>query len=93
MAKFPVAHFVSTSIKDKGGDKYDVVGQLSLKGATRDAIIPVAVKKDAAGNTVAEGSFVVKRLDYKIGEGLWGDTNTVANDVTVRVRIVLAPAK
>ena len=93
MAKFPVARFASTSIRDKGGGKYDVVGRLSLKGATHDAVIPIAVRKDAAGNTVAEGSFVVKRLDYKIGEGLWADTDTVANDVVVRVRMVLAPAK
>jgi polyisoprenoid-binding protein YceI len=91
-AKFPVAHFASTSIRDLGGNRYDVAGQLSLKGAKRDAVIPIAVKKDAAGNSVAEGSFTVKRLDYNIGEGLWADTDTVANEVIVRVRMVLPPA-
>jgi hypothetical protein len=35
----------------------------------------------------------VKRLDYKIGEGLWADTDTVANEVNVMVRIVLPPPK
>src|SRR5664279_5440232 len=28
-ARFPVAHFASTSIKDLGADKYEVAGQLS----------------------------------------------------------------
>ena len=92
-AKFPVARFTSTSIKDLGGDKFEVAGRLSLKGNTRDCVVPIAIRKDAAGNRVAEGSFSLKRLDYKIGEGLWADTNTVADDVIVRIRMVLPPAK
>jgi len=92
-AKFPVAHFASTSIRDLGGDKYDIAGQLSLKGIKRQTIVPIAIKKDAAGNNVAEGSFTLKRLDYNIGEGLWADTDTVANEVVVRVRMVLPPSK
>ena len=92
-ARFAVAHFASTSIKDRGGDKYDVVGQLTIKGITKDCVVPIAFKNDAAGNRVAEGTFTVKRLDYKIGEGLWADTDTVANEVIVAVRIVLPPVK
>jgi polyisoprenoid-binding protein YceI len=92
-ARFAVAHFASTSIKDRGGDRYDIAGQLSIKGITRECIVPITLKNDAAGNRVAEGTFVVKRLDYKIGEGLWADTDTVANEVNVMVRIVLPPPK
>ena len=92
-AKFPVAHFASSAIRDLGGDKYEVVGQLTIKGITHDAVVPITLKKDATGNSVAEGSFTLKRLDYKIGEGHWADPDTVANDVTVRVRMVLPPLK
>jgi polyisoprenoid-binding protein YceI len=92
-AKFPVAHFASTSIRDLGGDKYEIAGQLALKGIKRETVVPIALKKDAAGNSVAEGSFTLKRLDYNIGEGLWADTDTVRNEVVVRVRIALLPAK
>ena len=42
-------------------------------------------RTDAAGNRVAEGKFSLKRLDYRVGEGLWADTDTVANDVIVSV--------
>jgi polyisoprenoid-binding protein YceI len=90
--KFPTAHFISTSIRSLGGDKYDVAGKLSMKGITKDAVVPIVLKKDASGDRVAEGIFTVKRLDYKIGEGLWTDTDTVANEVVVRVRMMLAPA-
>jgi polyisoprenoid-binding protein YceI len=92
-AKFPVAHFASTSIRDLGGDKYEVAGALTMKGIKRDLIVPVALKKDAAGNRIGEGSFDLMRLDYSIGTGMWADTATVRNEVTVRVRIVLPPAK
>lgn len=90
-AKFPVAHFASTSIKDLGGDRYEIAGKLTLKGITRDVVVPIALKKDATGNSVAEGSFPVKRTDYNVGEGVWADTELVANDVIVRVRMVLPP--
>ncbi len=90
-ARFPVAHFASTSIASRGGDRYDVVGLLSLKGITHDCIVPIVVKADASGNRVAEGSFAIRRLDYRIGEGEWADPATVANDVIVKLRMVLAP--
>lgn len=92
-ARFPVAKFVSTNIKDLGGDKYEVTGALTIKGISHDAMVPIVLKKDASGNSVAEGSFAIKRLDYKVGEGEWADPETVANEVTVRIRMVLPPVK
>jgi polyisoprenoid-binding protein YceI len=89
--KFPVARFASTSIRNVGTDKYEVLGKLTMKGITRDVVIPIALKKDASGNSVAEGSFPLKRMDFKVGEGLWSDTDMVANDVVVRIRMVLPP--
>src|SRR5664279_2152766 len=45
-AKFPVALFQSTTMKDLGGDRYEVAGRLTLKGNTRDCTIPLEVKRD-----------------------------------------------
>src|SRR5215813_686899 len=90
IAKFPVAHFSSTSIKALGGDRYEVAGKLTLKGVTKDVLIPIALKKDATGKNVAEGSFPLKRIDYHVGEGMWSDTDMVADDVVVRIRMFLA---
>ena len=39
--------------------------------------------------STAVGSFVIKRLDFKIGEGDWADTSMVANDVTVKFKLAL----
>jgi len=92
-SKFPVAKFVSSSIRNVGPDKYEVAGALTIKGVTKDAVVPFALKKDASGNSLAEGNFTVKRLDYRVGEKEWADTETVANDVVVRVRMVLPPVQ
>ena len=91
--KFPVAKFVSSAVRATGADKYDVVGALTIKGISHDVVVPITMKKDATGNNVAEGSFTLKRLDFKIGEGEWADPETVANEVIVRVRMVLPPVK
>jgi len=88
-ARFPVASFRSSSVRSLGGDRYEVAGKLAIKGTTRDLVVPVDVRKDAAGNTVAEARFVVKRLPYRIGDGPWSDPSVVADDVAVRARIVL----
>lgn len=88
-AKFPVAKFESTGMRDLGGDRYEIAGKLTIKGVTRVVAIPIALKKDAAGLSVADGQFTVKRLDFRIGEGMWADTDTVANEVVVRIRMVL----
>ena len=42
---------------------------------------------------MAEGQFTVKRLDFRIGEGMWADTNTVADEVVIRIRMVLPPVQ
>jgi polyisoprenoid-binding protein YceI len=88
-----MARFVSGSIKDAGDGKYQVAGKLTLKGVTRDAVVPIALAKDASGNSVAEGSFTIKRLDYRIGDADWADPDTVANEVIVRIRMVLPPVR
>jgi polyisoprenoid-binding protein YceI len=92
-AKYPVAKFASSAVRNTGTDKYEVTGALTIKGITRETVVPITVKKDAAGNPVAEGSFTLKRLDFKVGEGEWADPSTVANEVVVRVRMVLPPVK
>ena len=48
---------------------------------------PVTVKQEGT-NTVFEGGFTLLRIAFGIGEGVWSDTDTVANEVQVRFRLV-----
>ena len=88
VAKFPQATFDAKTVKSLGGGKYEVAGQLSIKGAAHDVVVPVQLTQSGA-KTTAAGQFSLKRLAYKIGEEEWADTSMVADDVQVRFKLVL----
>ena len=89
---FPTAKFTSTSVKSLGGDRYEVLGKLTVKGKTLDIIAPTTVK--VQGNVAQfDGAFTIKRNDFAIGEGIWSDTSAVANDVAVKFHIVTTSSK
>jgi polyisoprenoid-binding protein YceI len=85
VAKFPQASFQSASIKATGANSFEVAGKLAIKGQVRDIVVPVQLQ----GST-ASGSFTIKRLEFRIGDGDWADTSMVANDVQVRFKLALA---
>jgi len=87
-ARFPQATFQSTGIKALGGGKFEVAGKLSIKGSSRDVLVPMQLAQSGGTSTVT-GGFPIKRLDFKVGEGDWADTSFVANDVQVKFKLVL----
>ena len=89
VARFPTANFQSSAVKALGGGRFEVRGALNIKGASHEVVVPVSVTQAGAAST-AVGSFVIKRLDFKIGDGEWADTSMVANDVTIRFRLALS---
>jgi len=83
---FPTAKFVSGTVKALGANKYEVAGQLTIKGKTQDVIIPATFT--AQGNSgVFDGSFTIRRADFSIGEGSWAKFDIVANDVQIKFHI------
>lgn len=88
VAKFPQATFDAKTVRSLGGGKYEVAGQLSIKGAAHDVVVPVQLTQSGA-KTTAAGQFSLKRLAYKIGENEWADTSMVADDVQVKFKLVM----
>ena len=86
-AKFPRATFESNAISALGGGRFQAKGRFELKGTAHDIVVPVTIAQNGPQST-ATGEFVVKRLDYKIGENEWTDVSLVANDVRVRFKLV-----
>ena len=85
---FPQATFASSTVKATGPGRFEVAGKLTIKGASQDVVVPVALAQTGA-NTMASGVFVIKRLDFRIGDGDWKDTSLVANDVQVKFKLTL----
>lgn len=83
---YPKATFVSKEVRALGNNRYELRGTLTLKGKPREMVIPVAYAPGKNSATF-DGAFVLKRLDFGVGEGMWADVATVANEVQVKFRI------
>lgn len=84
---FPTARFVSTGVKSLGGNRYEALGKLAIKGRELNVSAPFTFKPE--GQTgVFDGSFTIKRLDYAIGEGPWADVSAVANEIQIKFHFV-----
>jgi polyisoprenoid-binding protein YceI len=88
-ARFPQASFQSNAIRAAGPGRFEVAGQLTIKGIARELTVPVQLVQ-SADKAVASGSFVIRRNAFKIGDGEWADTSLLADEVQVRFKLALA---
>lgn len=79
-AKYPLISYTSKSIV-KAGAAYQVTGDLTMHGVTKQVTIPFNFKKAGAGATFI-GAFTVNRSDFKIGKP--------GGDVSEQIRIDVA---
>jgi polyisoprenoid-binding protein YceI len=68
---YPTITFTSTSIEHKGGDEFEVTGDLTIKATTKSVTFPLEYTgsaKDPFGNTRVgfEGGTTLQRSDYGI---------------------------
>jgi len=69
--KFPTISFSSTAIKHLGGNDFEVTGNLTVKGVTKQVVLPVEYQgaaTDPYGNKRIgfEGSTPINRSDYVV---------------------------
>lgn len=86
-ATFPVGVYESTGVKTLGDNRYTISGNLTIKGTTRPVDVDV-VLKEQSGIGVFDGEFVLKRGDFKIGEGEWAGNSVVSNDINIKFKMV-----
>jgi polyisoprenoid-binding protein YceI len=87
-AKFPTATFAATSVKGLGAGKFEVAGNLTIKGVTKSVVVPVTATQKGTATTV-DGVVAIKRLDFKLGDGEWKDTSIVADEVQIKFKLAL----
>ena len=90
--KFPTSTFKVTKVTPKGGDAYDITGNMTIKGITNAVTFPATVKM--AGNTItADGKATLDRTKYDIRYGSKsffeniGD-KAIYDDFTVEMKLV-----
>lgn len=84
---FPTARFVSSSVRALGGNRYELAGQLTIKGRTQAVVAPMTFTAQGQQG-VFDGSFPIRRADFAIGEGAWAAFDTVANEIRIKFHVV-----
>lgn len=80
--KNPQATFEATSFKAKGGNQFEAVGTLTIRGIAKPVTLPFTL--DIAGDVAhAKGKLDIVRTDYGVGQGDWSTAETVALGVSI----------
>jgi len=99
-AKYPDMTFKSTRVEKKGGDKFVLHGDFTLKGVTKPVALPFTITgaiKDARGNTRfgVAAQTKIDRRDYGItwGQPMANGGLDVGNEVMIDIQLeALMPA-
>ena len=98
--KYPAITFVSTAISPKGSGRFDVTGSLTMRGVTREVVIPIAylgAATDPWGNqkVAFEGEVTLNRKDYGLNWNAAIETGgfLVGDEVKVSLSIQAAAGK
>ena len=89
---FPKAVFVSNTIKDLGGGKYEADGKLTIRDKTEDLALPftLALKGDEAD---MHAEMDVDRTTWGLGSGEYGSADIVPFKVGLKIDVVAHLAK
>jgi polyisoprenoid-binding protein YceI len=91
-SRYPTAHFITNSIRPLGNNRFQFSGTLSIKGTSRVVSAPFTLSRQGSLNVV-EGTLPVSRLAFKVGEGDWADTDTVADTVSIQFHVAYPGSK
>jgi polyisoprenoid-binding protein YceI len=78
----PQARFEATRFRAKGGDNYEATGRLTIRGMSRDCVLPFTL--DISGDEAhAKGRVQILRTDFGVGQGPWTSGQWVALQVGI----------
>jgi len=84
---FPEARYVTREIR-RTDDGYEAVGDLTIRDNTHEVILPFTWQVD--GDTaMMDGSVVIDRTRFGVGQGEWQDPQVAGHDVEVIVDLTL----
>ncbi len=89
-AQFPMAEFRSSQCRRLYGRAYEADGTLTLKGQSRQITLPIELRlagDRGARNATAHAKLSIRRLQWRIGQGIWSNTMVVADPVFIDINV------
>lgn len=85
---FSTATFESSNFIHKDGNNYEAVGTVSLHGHTLPVTLAFTLIHEPDRIIKVEGKATLKRSQFMIGTGEWGDNSGIDDEVIVKVTVV-----
>ena len=85
------AVFTSASISALGSNRYQAQGTLRIRNIDRPITIEFTSVDQPGGQTMIESQFEINRTEFGIGAGVWNEKGVVAEQIPVKVKLLLAP--
>jgi polyisoprenoid-binding protein YceI len=96
--QYPTLTFVSKSVVDKGGDEFEITGDLTIKGATREVVLKGEVQGTGAspwGTEVASfaATTSIDRKDYGLNWNVALETGGILVGDTIKIALEIEAIK
>ncbi|KTD49374.1 putative YceI-like family protein [Legionella rubrilucens] len=85
---FPQAEFKAQGIQQLLDGTYQTTGTLKIRDKTVPVTLTFKAEQLSADKGIVEGSTVIKRSLFGVGQGEWSSTEEVKDEVTVRFKVV-----
>ena len=90
--KYPTAVFKMISVKPAGA-AFVAQGEITIRGISKTVQFPVSIVQSNPQSRVFTGKAQVKRLEFGVGQGDWGDTALVADEVVIDFKMTVPVTK
>ncbi|MBJ6985017.1 YceI family protein [Luteimonas sp. MC1750] len=90
VARFATARYTASGFRSLGDNRYVADGTLELRGVKKP--VALAFTWTPGANPVLQGRATVKRLDFGVGAGDWGDVSIIPDDVAISTKVTFRPA-
>ncbi len=89
-ALFPQAVLETTAFRHLGGKRYEADAKLTIRAHTEPVTLTFTLDRYEAKSAVVNGSAVILRKPFGVGQGEWQETGTVADAVTIMFHVEAA---
>lgn len=88
--QYPEAVFEAERVRRRADGEWLAEGPLRIRDVSREVAVPFTLERLEDGRLRMEGAFSIKRADFNVGGGAWGDFDVVANEVRIDFTLVAA---